>query len=169
MVPPAARGKRYAPGVLGNLTDWGSLGSAAGGLATVVLAAAAIIGGTAGLGDWRAKQRAQKELAEEQAEAIRLDRQRILNGWSPHGLPVYGVTLVTDEAELAKAAQELSVTGPTDYVVLRVSESTSGNANRANSLRQFIEREGYLTRPPATGEYEALEQGIKALSEDRSS
>jgi hypothetical protein len=148
------------------LTALGDLGSAAGGLAAVVLAVAAIIGGTAGLSDWRAEQRAQKALAEEQAEAIRLDRQRILNGWSPHGLPVYGVTLVTDEAELTKAAQELSVTGPTDYVVLRVSESTSGNANRANSLRQLIERQGYLTQPPATGEYEALERGIKALGED---
>lgn len=151
--------------MLGTLAN---LGSALGGLAAVILAAFAIIGGSAGLGDWRARQRSEKALADEQAESIRLDRQRVLNGWSPHGLPVYGVTLVTDEAELAKAAQELSVVGPTDYVVLRVSESTSGNANRANSLRHLIEREGYLTRPPAAGEYEALERGIKALSEDQS-
>jgi hypothetical protein len=149
-----------------NLTDWGNLGDAAGGLSAVVLAAAAIIGGSAGLGDWRRKQRAQKALADEQAEDIRLDRRRILNGWSPHGVPVYGVTVVTDDAELAKAAQELSVTGPTDYVVLRVSESTFGNANRAHSLRQLIESEGYLTRPPAAAETEALERGIKALGED---
>jgi hypothetical protein len=154
--------------MLGNLADWGALGSAVGGLATAVLAVAAIIGGTAGLQDWRAKQRAQKALAEEQAEGIRLDRRRILNGWSPNGLPVYGVTLVTEDAELAKAAQELSVIGPTDYVVLRVSESTSGNANRADSLRQLIEREGYLTRPPAAGEYEAMERGIKALADQHS-
>lgn len=151
-------------GMLGNLTDWGELGSALSGLAAVVLAAAAIIGGSAGLGDWRARQRAQKDLADEQTESIRLDRRRILNGWSPTGLSVYGVTLVTDEAELAKAAQELSVTGPTDYVVLRVSESTYGNANRAESLRQLIENEGHLTRPPEAGEYEALERGTKLLA-----
>lgn len=152
--------------MLGNLTDWGDLGSALGGLAAVVLAAAAIIGGTAGLGDWRAKQRADKALADEQAENIRLDRQRILNGWSRNGLPVYGVTLVTEEAELQKATEELTHTGPTDYVVLRVSESTYGNANRAHALRQLIEKEGYLTRAPATGEYEALERGIKSLSDE---
>ncbi len=44
--------------MLGNFADWGNLGLAVGGLATAVLAIAAIIGGTAGLGDWRAKQRA---------------------------------------------------------------------------------------------------------------
>lgn len=152
--------------MFGNLTDWADLGSAISGLAAVVLAAAAIIGGSAGLGDWRDKQRAQKSLADEQAENIRLERRRILNGWSRHGLPVYGVTLVTDEAELTKAAQELSVTRPSDYVVLRVSESTFGNANRAHSLRQLIQREGYLTRAPTPGEYEALEQGIKTLNQE---
>ena len=150
--------------MFGNLADWGELGSALSGLAAVVLATAAIIGGSAGLGDWRARQRAQKALADEQAENIRLDRRRILNGWSRNGLPVYRVTLVTDEAELANAAQELSATGPTDYVVLRASESTYGNANRALSLRQLIEKEGYLTRPPTDAEYEALERGIQPLA-----
>jgi hypothetical protein len=152
--------------MFGNLAGWGDLGSAVSGLAAVVLAVAAIIGGSAGLGDWRGRQRAEKALADEQAENIRLDRRRVLNGWSRHGLPVYGVTLVTDEAELEKAAQELSVAGPTDYVVLRVSESTFGNANRADSLRQLIGRGGYLTRAPDVGEYEALERGIRALDEE---
>jgi hypothetical protein len=153
--------------MLGNLGDWGALGSAVGGLATVILAIAAIIGGSAGLQDWREKVRAQRALAQEEAENIRLERRRILNGWSPNGLPVYGVTLVTDEAELTTAAQELSAVGPTDYVVLRVSESTYGNANRARPLRQLIERERYVTRPPAAGEYETIERGIKAVSEDQ--
>jgi hypothetical protein len=152
--------------MFGNLTDWSDLGSAVSGLAAVVLAAAAIIGGSAGLGDWRSRQRAEGALADEQTRNIKLERRRILNGWSPHGLPVYGVTLVTDEAELAKAAQELSVVGPTEYVALRVSESAFGNANRADSLRQLISSEGYLTRPPAAGEYEALEQGIKIISSE---
>lgn len=49
--------------MLENLADWGALGSAVGGLATAVLAVAAIIGGRAGLSDWRDKQRAQKNLA----------------------------------------------------------------------------------------------------------
>src|SRR5215467_6325821 len=69
---------RYPPGLLGNLADWGALGSALGGLATVVLAVAAIIGGTAGLSDWRARQRSEKTLADEQAESIRLERRRVL-------------------------------------------------------------------------------------------
>lgn len=76
---------------------------------------------------------------------------------------------MTDKAELAQAARELGTVGPTGYVVLRVSGGTQGgNANRAESLRQLIEREGYLARPPAAGEYEALERGIKALGEDQS-
>lgn len=79
---------------------------------------------------------------------------------------VYGVTLVTGKEELAKAAAELSVVGPTDYVVLRVSETAYGdNGNRAHSLRQLIEREGYVARAPTAGEYEALERGIRALGE----
>jgi hypothetical protein len=147
--------------MLGKLAD---IGSALGGLATVILAVAAIIGGSAGLGDWRSKVRAQKALAEEERESIRLDRQRVLNGWSPNGLPVYGVTLVSEKDELARAADELGAGGPTDYVILRVSENTYGNANRARSLRQLVESGGYVTRPPEAGEYEALELGIKALA-----
>jgi len=52
--------------------------------------------------------------------------------------------------------------------VLRVSESAYGdNGNRAHSLRQLIQAEGYIARAPTAGEYEALEQGIKALGADR--
>lgn len=129
----------------------------------MVLAAAAIIGGSAGLGDWRAKQREQQALAQEQAQSIRLDRQRVLHGWSPHGVEVYGVELVTATAEMADAQEQLTAGGPTDYAILRVNESPYGNANRAHSLRQLIETEGYIARPPTTGEYEALEKGRKAL------
>jgi hypothetical protein len=152
--------------MLGNLADWGALGSAVGGLATAVLAAAAIIGGTAGLGDWRAKQRAQRALAQEQAENIRLERRRRLAGWSPNGVEVYEVTLVTGKKEVAKAGEELAAGGPTDYVVLRVSESSYGdNGNRAHALRQRIRTDGYVARAPTSGEYEALERGIKVLGE----
>jgi hypothetical protein len=144
------------------LSAWGNIGSAVGGLAAVVLAVAAIIGGSAGLGDWRAKQRAQRALAAEQAQSIRLDRQRVLNGWSPHGVEVYGVELVTEPAEMVQAQAELTGNGPSDYVILRVNENSSGNANRANSLRQLAQG-GYIARPPSAGEYEALEEGRKVL------
>jgi hypothetical protein len=155
--------------MLGSLQDWGNLGSALGGLAAAVLAVAAIIGGTAGLGDWRAKQRAQRALAQEQAENIRLERRRVLAGWTSNGVNVYEVTLVTGEKELVKAAEELSVVGPTDYVVLRVSERPYGaNGNRAHSLRQLIQTAGYVAQAPTAGEYEALERGIKALGVDQS-
>jgi hypothetical protein len=54
--------------------------------------------------------------------------------------------------------------GYTDYEVLRVSEQGRGaNGNRANSLRQIIEQEGYISRSPTRGEREALEAGIAAM------
>ena len=61
------------------------------GLAAVVLALAAIIGGSAGLGDWRAKQRAQRDLANEEANSIRISRQRLIHGWSPGGVDSFGI------------------------------------------------------------------------------
>lgn len=141
------------------LVDFANIGNGLGGLAAVVLAAAAIIGGSAGLGDWRAKQRAQKALAEEEAENIRLNRQRVLNGWSSNGVSVYGVRLVAEKDEIAEAQQQLTAGGPSDYVILRVSENPAGNANRAHNLRQLIETDGYIARAPSSGEYEALEKG----------
>lgn len=153
----------HQPPWYATLAAWGNIGSFLGGASAVLLAVAAIIGGSAGLGDWRAKQREQRDLAREEAENIRLDRRRILNGWTPAGLPVYGVELVTTPAELEQARDQLAGGGPADYVVLRVSESSYGNANRAHSLRQLIANGGYVTRPPERGEYEALELGRKAL------
>jgi hypothetical protein len=64
----------------------------------------------------------------------------VLNGWTPTGIEVYGVQLVTSPDELARARDELSGGGPTDYAVLRVNESPSGNENRAHNLRQMIDR-----------------------------
>lgn len=153
---------RYPPGILGNLADWGALGSALGGLATLVLAAA-IIGGMARLQDWRARQRAEKALAEEQAESIRLERRRVLEGWPRHGVNMYGPRSSPPRRNSPQAVKELSVVGPTDYVVLRVPGL---GGNRAESLRQLVEREGNIARAPAAGEYEALKQGIRALGED---
>jgi hypothetical protein len=145
------------------LADWGYLGGFLGGVSTLVLAAAAIIGGGAGLGDWRAKQREQRALAQEQAQTARLDRHRVLNGWTPNGVQVYGVALVTTDDEMTQAHDQLTARGPSDYVLLRVNESPFDNSNRAHSLRRLIADEGFIARAPGTGEYEALEVGRKQL------
>jgi hypothetical protein len=137
----------------------GDLGSFVSGLAAVVLAVAAIIGGGAGLGDWRAKQRAQRDVAAEEANNLRLNRRRLNHGWSPHGVDSYGVALVTEPAEFSLAQAELTSGGPTDYVVMRV---TSG-ANGGYRLRQLIQRDGYIARVPNDGEIEAVEVGLEAL------
>lgn len=154
-----------APHWWGTLANWGNIGSFLGGASGLLLAAAAIIGGSAGLGDWRAKQREQKDLAREQAERLRLERQRILNGWNPGVVAVYGVELVTERAEIAKAQDELAAGGPSDYVLLRVNERPRDNVNRAHSLRELIRSEGYIARPPTPGEYEALEAGRKLITD----
>ena len=94
-------------------------------------------------------QRDQAAAAREQAETTRLDRRRNLDGWNVMGVNTYGATLVTDPAELAQAVTELTSGQPTAYAVLRVTGSTdSGNANLALSLRQLIQAEGYISRPP---------------------
>ncbi len=66
---------------------------------------------------------------------------------------------------MAEAREELTGGGPTGYVILRVaaSEEKSGNANRGPRLRQIIKSEGLVSRPPTTGEREALETGLDAL------
>ena len=70
---------------------------------------------------------------------------------------------------MAEAREGLTGGGPTGYVILRVaaSEEKSGNANRGLRLRlrlrQIIKSEGLVSRPPTTGEREALETGLDAL------
>jgi hypothetical protein len=119
--------------------------------------------GGAALKPWRENLRAQKALAEEQENGIRLERLSRLQGWRPNGISVYGVTLVTDKDEMSRAQAELHSGLPTDYVMLRVSENPSGNENRAHNLRQQIKNEGFVAEPPTPGEYQALEEGIKVL------
>lgn len=128
----------------------------------LIIAIAVLIRSPAALRDWRARQRAQAEAAREQAETIRLDRRRSLSGWSGHGIDTFRVALVTDEDELRQAAAELASGKPTDYVTFRVSEGED-NGNRAHSIRQIIERERLLSRPPSIGEREALETGLEAM------
>jgi len=146
---------------------WGNIGSAVAGLSALVVAAAALIRGPAALSTWMAKQRAQEAAAREQEESARLDRRRLLNGWSGHGIDTFDVALVTADDELSKAADELASGEPTAYVMLRVAEGESSSANWARSLRQLIETEGSISRPPTTGEREALEAGLKALDVQR--
>jgi hypothetical protein len=132
-----------------------------GGLAALLVAVLTLPQIPGAVRDWRERQRAQAP-AEAQREQLVLERRVRLHGWSGHGIDTFGVTLVTAPKELEQAAAELG--GYSDFVVLRVSErEDGGNGNRANSLRQIIEYEGYISRPPTSGEREALEEGIVAL------
>jgi hypothetical protein len=142
---------------------WGNIGSAIAGVSALAIAVGALIRSPAALRDWRARQRAQAEAAGEEASAIQLERHRGLSGWSAHGIETYGVALVTEADELSQAVAELGSGRPTAYVVLRVSESSYDNSNRAQSLRQLIGHQGLVSRPPTTGEREALETGLDAL------
>jgi hypothetical protein len=146
-----------------SLQDLGSLGDFASGVGTIVLTGAALWGGGAALQDVRARLKQQRELSAEQREQIRLDRRRVLNGWSRGGTHVYGVQLVSQPEELNNAVKELVAGEPSDYVVIRVNETAFGNANRAYSLRQLVESTGFLAEAPSAGEYEALEAGRKVL------
>jgi hypothetical protein len=152
---------------------WGNIGSAAAGLAAFIATVAAVYGviryGPPWLRDSRERQQAQaaaareqEALAREEAEQIRLDRHRLLYGWSRGGLGGFGVVLVTTAEEMNQARDELTGGGPSGYVILRVAEGP-GDVNRALSLRQLVETEGEISRPPTAGEREALEADLAAL------
>ena len=145
----------------------GNIGSFLAGLSTVAIAIAALRQGPAAVRAWIDRIRAQAEAAREETQTLQLERRRRLSGWNAHGLETYGVTLVTEPAELKRAAAELADGNPTGYVVLRVSESDYDNSNRGRSLRELIKREGYLSRPPSTGEIEALVTGLDLLGIQR--
>jgi hypothetical protein len=153
----------HAAGWWSTLAGWSSLGAAVGGFSAAVLAVTAFIGGAAALKPWRENLHAQRDLAREQENGIRLERLSRLDGWSPGTVSVYGVRLVTDKDEMTRAQAELLGGDPTAYVILGVSENSSGNENRARSLRQLIETGGYLARHPTPGEYQALEEGSRVL------
>lgn len=141
---------------------WGNIGAMLGGLAALLIALLTMPQIPGGTKDWRQRQREQGNLAIEQRKQIELERRAHLQGWSARGVNTYGVTLVTEPEELQRAAIELG--SYSDYVILRVSEQESGaNGNRAQSLRQIIEQQGYLARPPDAGETEALRAGLDAM------
>ena len=160
----AAQAPPRPAGWWATLGGWSALGSAVGGFSAAVLAVTAFIGGAAALKPWRENLHAQRDLAREQENGIRLERLARLNGWTPGTVSVYGVTLVTGKDEMTRAQAELLGGDPTGYVILRVSENSSGNENRARSLRQQVETGGYLARPPTPGEYQALEEGFRVLA-----
>jgi fermentation-respiration switch protein FrsA (DUF1100 family) len=155
---------------------WGNIGSAAAGLAALIATLAAVVGviryGPAWLREGRARQQAQADaareqasLAREQASQIGLERRRALNGWSSTGVDIFAVALVTAEQEMQQAVTELTGGGPTRYVICRLAESDEpyGDVNRARRLRQIIDHDGLLSRPPTTGERDALETGLDTL------
>jgi hypothetical protein len=143
---------------------WGNIGSFLAGLSTVVIALAALRQGPAAVRAWTEGKRAQADREREQAESIRLERQRGLLGWSAHGVNTYPVTEVTDPGELDQARSELAGGSPTAYVILRVNgDDNSGNANMANSLRQMVSSGGYVSRAPTPGEREALRAGLDEM------
>ncbi|HCT75319.1 MAG TPA: hypothetical protein DGG94_04290 [Micromonosporaceae bacterium] len=132
--------------------DFGNLGDGIGGFATAVLAVFAFMGAKSALHDWRERQQAERRRADEQALQIRLDRERHYFGWK-HGMhAVYGVSNVTDPEEMSRAVEQLAAGGPCEYAIIRVEQSV----NRAYSLRQWIDNDGYLAQPPTDVEYEVL-------------
>jgi hypothetical protein len=145
------------------LAGWSSLGGAVGGFSAAVLAVTAFIGGAAALKPWRENLHAQRDLARQQENGIRLERLSRLDGWTPGTVSVYGVTLVTDKDEMTRAQAGLLGGDPTAYVILRVSENSAGDENRDRNLRQLVGTGGYLARPPTPGEYQALEAGSRVL------
>ena len=135
------------------LADWASIGDIASGASGFIIVVVAAIGGGLGLSDWRAKQQRQRKLAEEEALDIRLNRQRVLNGWTRGGVQIYGVRIIKESDEIGRALQGLTDGTP--------CESLRSNANRAHSLRQLIQEVGHIARPPAAAEYEAIEHARK--------
>jgi hypothetical protein len=140
---------------------WGNIGSAAAGLATLVVTLRLLWSAPDWYRTWKERQNAERDLAIERTKAIELERRRGLYGWSDN-IETYGVTLVTDAPELEQAARELTRGGASDYVILRVSESSTSNTNRADSLRQLA-GQGLISRPPTAGEREAVERGLEDL------
>jgi hypothetical protein len=142
---------------LWGLSEWGNFGSTVGGIATLLLAAIAVIAGRGGWGDWREKQRQEARLAEEEAEGLRLERQSRVQGWTPGMANSYAVRLVTEPAEIAQAAQALTDEGDSEFVLVRV------DGGRAWQLRQLVVNQGILARAPEAGEFEAIERGMQEL------
>ncbi len=78
---------------------------------------------------------------------MRLDRQRMLHGWSSGMVNVYGVELVTDRAEMERARDELVAARGSEYAILRVKDGYHG----ADQLRKLIKK-GFIARPPTLAE-----------------
>jgi hypothetical protein len=145
-----------------SLADLGNLGEVVGGLSTFVLLVIALITAPSAWSDWRARQRAERGLAEARTREFRLDQERTLRGWMPNGVQVYGVALVTEPAQIEQAVAELTVGGPSAYVLLRVNESADGNEGRAYHHRQLVEADVYVAKAPSKAEYAALLRGRAA-------
>ncbi|WP_191843121.1 hypothetical protein [Catellatospora chokoriensis] len=135
-----------------NIQEFGNFGDGVGGIATAVLALFAFMGAKSALHDWRERQQAQRRLADEQAHQIRLDRESHRFGWKPGMVSVYGVSNVTDPEEMARAVEELTAGGLSEYAIINVERSV----DRAYSLRRLVDDGKLLAEPPTDAEYEAL-------------
>jgi hypothetical protein len=140
---------------LSPMASWANFGNAAGGIATAVLAVLAILGGAYGLRDWRAKVRAQKALADEETYDRRLERQRLLYGWTPGMAGVYSVEPVTEETAMNRARDELIQGQGSEYAILRVK----GGALQAHQFRELV-AQGHVGRPPTVGEKDGLNRWV---------
>jgi hypothetical protein len=146
----------------------GNIGSAAAGLATLIVTVRLLWSAPDWYRTWKECQNAERDLAREQTGAIQMERRRHLSGWSGHGIDTFGVTAVTAKDELDRACAEIAASQRSAYVVIRIAEGGDGHdADRARSLRQIIQAEGYVSRPPTAGEREALETGLDAMGIQR--
>lgn len=137
------------------LAGWSSFGGAIGGTATALLAVLAYLGGKAGLDDFRQRQRAQADLASEQAYNLRLERQRPLYGWAASMINVYAVERVTSRDEMDQARDELLAKRGSEYVILRAKDGP----HAAHQVRQLVDH-GFLARPPTLAERDALNRWV---------
>ena len=140
----------------------GAIGGILAGVAAILGAVAVILWGPSLFKELGANFARQRAMAAEQEKMARIDRHRILHGWKHRGLNVYRVELVTEPDEMQRAVTELAAGEPSTYVMLRLAEPGT-NYNRAASLRDLIEVEGYVTRPPTDGEREAIDLAAQQL------
>jgi hypothetical protein len=137
-----------------HVENLGNLGDFLGGVGAFLLFLIAVLNGPSAWGDWRSVQQAKKRHLDEQANQIRLDRERHHFGWRRGMHSVYRVRNVTDPDEINRAARELAIGGSSTYALVQVEDSV----NRANDLRRWIDVDGYIAQPPTDVEYQALEK-----------
>ena len=105
------------------------------------------------------KNREKAQAFREQRTQQMLTRHATTYGWAGSGSlgEVHAVRLVVDEVEMQKAVTELTANKVTDYVIIQETQ------NLGQQLRQMIERDGFVSRPPTPGEVEILHKETQGL------